>query len=367
MRKLRFIFSALIGLYLNSSAFACTGIMLKNSDNSIVSGRTVEFGINLDISILFIPRNYSFISLIDEGQGLKYQSKYAVIGAMAFNDVNILDGINEKGLTAGAFYFPSFAEYSKIDKENQEKALSPTGVINWILTQFANVEEVENAIKREEIVIAPTILAGWGPETPPFHYIVYDKTGKSLVLEPILGKIKIYENSLGVLTNSPSFDWHMINLRNYIALNPRNVPELVIDQQTFKQLGQGNGLVGMPGDFSPPSRFVRASIFSRTAIASKNAREGVLQLFHILNNFDIPIGSVREIINGVTHTDSTLLTCARDSKDLLYYYKTYEDQTIRMLDLKKLNPNSAEISRFKIQEEQSIIDMTKDLTRAIIK
>ena len=107
--------------------------------------------------------------------------------------------------------------------------------------------------------IAPTILKGWPPQAQPFHYVVYDAAGASIAIEPIGGKLKIYDNPLGVMTNSPTFDWHMTNLRNYIALNPRNVPPLKIDGMTFRQFGEGSGMLGLPGDTTPPSRFVRAA------------------------------------------------------------------------------------------------------------
>ena len=119
------------------------------------------------------------------------------------------------------------------------------------------------------MVIAPTLVPGFPPEPQPVHVVVYDKTGASIVIEPLDGKLKVYDNPLGVITNSPTFDWHMINVRNYVALNPRNVPPVTINGTTFRNMGQGSGMLGLPGDFTPPSRFVRASVFSATAIPSK--------------------------------------------------------------------------------------------------
>ena len=124
--------------------------------------------------------------------------------------------------------------------DNQSKALSPADFPNWLLTQFGSVDEVRKAVESGAVVIAPTVLDGWGPVAPPFHYVVYDKTGASLVIEPVGGKLVVNDNPLGVLTNSPSFDWHMTNLRNYIALNPRNVPAVKIDGDDLQGARSGH-------------------------------------------------------------------------------------------------------------------------------
>lgn len=342
-------------------AEACTGIMLKTKDGSVVHGRTLEFGTVIDTSIAVVPRGFAFVGQSPKGDGLKYTAKYAAVGTFAFEDIKLLDGLNEAGLAVGAFYFPSFAEYTPVTPDNQGKALSPSDFPNRLLTQFASTDEVRKAIERGDAIVTPTILQAWGPEAPPFHYVVYDRLGKSIVIEPVEGRLVIRDNPLGVITNSPTFDWHMTNLRNYIALNPRNVPPVKIDGQTFKQIGQGSGMLGLPGDFTPPSRLVRAAVFSATAIPSETADKGIQQVFHILNNFDIPVGVAREEADGVTHTDYTMLTTARDPQNLRYYYKSYDDQTIRMVDMKKFDLQAKTIKTLSTKGEQPIVDMTSQL------
>ncbi|MCD6046033.1 MAG: Choloylglycine hydrolase [Gammaproteobacteria bacterium] len=348
-------------LFIQPIANACTGIMLKNKDNSIVTGRTVEFGITIDSSVAVVPRNYSFVGQTPMGKGMQYSSKYAAVGVIAYKDLNLLDGLNEKGLAVGVFYFPTFAQYTTETTQNQNKALSPGDFPNWLLTQFATVAEVRRAIEKDQAVITPTIMPGWGNEAPPFHYIVYDKTGASIAIEPLDGKLVVRNNPLGVFTNSPSFDWHMTNLRNYISLNTHNVPEITLNGVNFKELGQGNGMLGLPGDFTPPSRFVRATIFSTAATPAKNADEGIQQTFHILNNFDIPVGVAREESNDVTQTDYTLLTMARDLENLRYYYKSYDDQTIRMVQLKHFDLNAKTIKTLSTKGKQPVVDMSDQL------
>lgn len=119
---------------------ACTGIQLTNKDGSIVSGRTVEFGIKIDTSIVMVPRGYAFTGKTPNGDGLKYTAKHAAVGVIAYTDVKLMDGINDAGLVAGAFYLPTFAAYTPVTADNQAKGLSPVDFPNWILTQFATVD-----------------------------------------------------------------------------------------------------------------------------------------------------------------------------------------------------------------------------------
>ena len=239
--------------------------------------------------------------------------------------------------------------------------MSSSDITQWIVSQFATVEEVRAAIENNEVAISPVLTPGFPPEVQPFHFIVYDKRGKSLVIEPLDGKLVLYDNPTGAMANSPTFDWHLTNLRNYIALNPNNIPPVSIFGKLFSQLGQGSGMLGLPGDFTPPSRFVRAAVFSATAIPEENADKGILQIFHILNNFDIPVGVAREVHEGVIHSDYTMLTTARDATNIRYYYKTYADQTIRMVDLLKCDLNAKKIIKIGTKGEQQFADMTDDL------
>jgi choloylglycine hydrolase len=343
-------------LTFTASMEACTGIKLIAKDGSLVHGRTLEFGIQVDISALVIPRGYSFKGTTPNGAGLSYTSKYGVVGAMAFDDPALMDGLNEKGLAVGTFYFPGFAGYTQITSENQSKALSPVEFPNWILTQFATVEEVRVAL--QNVVIAPTITKAWGPTPAPFHYIVFDKAGRGLVIEPIDGKLVTYDNKLGTFTNSPTFEWHMTNLRNYINLTPFNAKPVTINGVTFAPFGQGSGMVGMPGDFTPPSRFVRAAIFSTTAIPSQNAEQTIFQLFHILNQFDIPLGAAQTKEGDVIYSDETQLTCARDPQALKYYYRSYNDQSIKMIDLNQFDLDAKAIRKLKISGDTKSTDVS---------
>lgn len=206
------------------SARACTGIMLRNADGSVVHGRTGEFGYFIDTDVVVVPRNHEYVGATPQGAGLTFRTRYASVGLIAFDVLGYLDGLNEKGLSVGAFYFPSYAGYARVTDENRAKALPPSQFSSWTLGQFAEVAEVRAAVARSEVVIAPTPVKGFGSEAPPFKYVVYDKTGASIVIEPLNGNLVVYDNPLGSMSNSPTHARHLTNLRNYIALDPRNVP-----------------------------------------------------------------------------------------------------------------------------------------------
>lgn len=338
----------------------CTGIKIVAQDGSNVHGRTLEFGMKVDTYSAVVPRGYSFVGMTPEGKGLPYQAKYASLGIFCFDAKVLMDGINEKGLAVGAFYFPGYAEYTPMTAQNQSRALSPIEVPNWILTQFASLEEVKQGLAK--IVIVPTVFPSWGSTPPPMHYIVYDQTGKSLVIEPIEGKLVVRDNPIGVFTNSPTFDWHMTNLRNFINLTPYNVAPKKIEGIEFAPFGQGSGMVGLPGDFTPPSRFVRAAIFSMSATPVASAKEAVFQTFHILNQFDIPLGVARAKENGVIHFDYTMITCVRDPQALQYYFKTYEDQSVKMVDLHRFDLEAKEILFFPTTSKEIVKDISSRLS-----
>ena len=332
--------------------FSCTGISIDATDASSVNGRTLEFGMPLDISLSFIPRNTTFNTMTTMGKGMSYTSKYASIGICCFDYPALIDGINEQGLSCGVFYFSGYASYSKVTKRNHKKALSPIDFCNWILTQFATLDEVKNAIKKviitDAIVATPELLKKWGNRQIPLHYVVYDNTGKSIVIEPLDGELKVYDNPIGVVTNSPTFDWHMTNLNNYVILSPYSSEIQSFGEIKLSPLSLGSGMLGLPGDFTSPSRFVRAAFFSQHAVPVTTSSAAVDLTFHILNQFDVPKGSVRQKANSSIECDYTLMTSVKNSKTLQYFYRTYTDQTIKFIRLHDFDLKGKSIKTMKI-------------------
>lgn len=267
-----------------------------------------------------------------------------------------VDGLNEKGLHVGLFYFPGYAEYQSIAAADEVRALAPFELGGFLLGTCANVSEAVEAARG--VRVGAVVFKEFG-FVPPVHFIVNDASGRSVVLEHVGGELKVHRNPLGVLTNSPAFDWHMTNLSNYMNLTVSDVPRLDFDGLELKSLGQGAGLLGLPGDFTPPSRFVRAVVFSRSSLPVNTTREGVLQAFHILNQFDIPRGAARSAEKGKPVADYTLWTSASDLKNLRYYFRTFDNSRIRMIELRSIYLDSNDVKTILIGGEEQFEDVTR--------
>jgi len=340
-------------------AQACTGIRLIAKDGGVIAARSLEFGFDLHSDVMVVPVGTMLTgTLPDGGKGISYKTKYGFVGANAEGMTAIVDGINDQGLYVGLFYFPDYASYTDATKDNAARAMAPHEYANWLLGNFATVEEVKANF--DKVVLVPVIVEAI-EQVAPVHFVVHDRSGKSVVIEPLNKSLKIYDNPLGVVTNSPAFDWHMTNLRNYVNLTATNVPPINLGGVRLAQFGQGSGLRGLPGDFTPPSRFVRAVAFSQSAIRSDTAAQAALQAFHILNNFDIPYGAVREVDNGQMHAEATTWTSASDLKNLRWYFRTYDDQSIRSVDLAKaLAAAQGKIRFIRMQAQQPVSDVSTD-------
>jgi choloylglycine hydrolase len=324
-------------VFATTPSFACTGISLTAQDGAAIRGRTLEFGFPMQSNVIVIPAGKEMNgTLPGGGKGLVYTTRYGIVGANALNLPVILDGLNDQGLSVGLFYFPGYASYTKLTAENASRAIAPHEFGLWVLANFATVDEVREGVK--DIVVVPTPAPGLGNAegiVPPAHFFIQDRSGKSLVVEPVDGTLKVHDAPLGVITNAPTYDWHMTNLANYINLNVDDVESAKLGDQKLSAFGTGSGLLGLPGDFTPPSRFVRAAIYSQAAVPNKTADDAVLAAFHILNQFDIPKGSVVSPGSGGPADEITEWTSVADLKNLRWYFRTFEDQSIRMVDLKE--------------------------------
>jgi choloylglycine hydrolase len=338
-------------------AQACTGIRLTAKDGGVVAARTLEFGIDPKSEAMVFPAGTAITgTLPDGGKGISYVTKYGVVGANGFGQPVILDGINEAGLYVGLFYFPGYASYGDVTKDNAPRAMGPHEYGLWLLGNFANVDEV--AANFDKVVLGPVMVDAL-KEVPPVHFVIHDRAGKSIVIEPVDKVLKLHQNPLGVMTNSPTFDWHMTNLRNYVNLSVTNVPPIALHDIKLGQFGEGSGMHGLPGDFTPPSRFVRAVAFSQAAIASDTAQQSVLQAFHILNNFDIPVGSVRQTVEGKPIAEFTAWTSASDLKNLRWHFRTYNDQSIRSIDLRSaLTAAGGKVRTISMDSQQPVVDLS---------
>ena len=340
------------------SVQACTGIRLIAEDGTVVHARTMEFAIDIHSDVMMVPRGYARTGTTPDGkEGLKWKAKYASVGANGVGLPVLFDGLNEKGLAAGTFYFPTSAGYMPYSAADAGKTIAQWEVGSWILENFASVEEVKTSIGN--IVVPAVVFGGWG-FAPEAHYIVHDASGKSIVIEYVDGKLNVYDNPLGVLTNSPPFDWHMTNLRNYVNFSMSSAApvQLGLSSSAF---GQGSGMLGLPGDFTPPSRFVRAVAFSQAVFKAKTGYDAVLEAFHVLNQFDIPKGAARDHEkdeHGNILADYTIWTAASDLKAKRYYFRTYENSQIRMVDLTTMNLEAKDIVTISMKGDEAVKPLT---------
>ncbi len=351
------IFLAASGILLPAvPAIACTAIRLISRDGSVVVGRTMEFGFDVDSEAVVIPAGTKISSsLANSSHGMDYTTKFGVVGANAIGRKIIVDGMNEKGLYVGTLYLPGYAGYADPAKAVESRSLAPEDYGGWLLANFASVQEVR--AHYQDVTLVPNPIEELGGLTLPAHYIVQDNTGAAVVIEPIDGSLKIHDDPLGVLTNSPTFDWHITNLRNYINLSATNVPAVALSDIKLTQFGQGTGMLGLPGDFTPPSRFVRAVFFSQLAVKNKTADETVPQMFHLMNAFDIPRGAVREDDNGQVDAEYTVWTSVSDLTNRRWAFRTYKDQSIRAIDVvKALKAAGGKVKTIAMDSDQVILD-----------
>lgn len=310
---------------------ACTGISLKAADSSFVIGRTIEWGESvLPSQYVVIPRGTEFVSFTPSGQdGLRYKAKYGLVGISVVQKDFIADGMNETGLAAGLFYFPAYGQYPEYDKKKNRQTLADLQVVSWILSQFASIDEVKEAfgnIRVTELQGASTV-----------HWRIAEPSGRQVVLEIVDGKAHFYENEVGVLTNAPGFEWQVTNLNNYVNLYPGSAQFKRAGKTTIFPFGAGSGMLGLPGDITPPSRFVRAYFYQQTAPQLADGKATAIQIFHILNNFDIPIGMEFQKSDIPDVPSATQWTVVNDLKNKKLYYRTMFNSHIRCIDLKEID------------------------------
>lgn len=316
----------------------CTTIGFSHKDGQVF-GRTLELGVELDNKIRYVPRNYKdFVT----SETQTYSSKYAILGSGFFDITSFGDGINDQGLMGSNNFFPGYASFAKEPMKGKINTTTPEA-FDYLLSHCKNVQEVKEEAKK---ILLVEEIDGLEPSSEN-HFYFMDKHGDGVVVEPKNGVLEVYDNPFGVLTNSPSFPWHTTNLKNYVHLQKENIESKSFSKQTVSKLGEGTGMMGLPGDFTPPSRFVRAAYFVSETDKEMNRNAAILQGFRILSQFDIPKGAILDKDAG--HQDETLYTSIMDTNKKTYSIKcknniniqnfSLEDfkdtTTVKMIDLEK--------------------------------
>ena len=319
----------------------CTAITLKT--NGFYFGRTLDYDFSFGESVTVTPRLYPF-RLRNMGV---LKEHYAIIGMAHISDGYPLyyDGVNEKGLAAAGLNFTGFAHYSEVApyKDN----LAQFELIPWLLGKCATVKEAVTMLKRINITATP-----FSPSLPPaeLHWIFADKN-EAVTLEAVKSGIKIHPNPVGVLTNNPTFPEQLFNLNNYINLSPYPPENRFSKSLSLNAYSNGMGAIGLPGDLSSQSRFVRAAFIKSNSVSKVGEKESVSQFFHILDSVSQPRGCT------VTHNGKLEITqyssCINTDKGI-YYYTTYENRQINAVFMNREKLDTSFLISYPLSNENSI-------------
>ena len=334
MKRLIIFACILAGTFSAHRALACTGISLRTANNHPVTARTIEWAATpLTTMYVVVPRGLQQQSFLPDGTrgGKIFSAKYGYVGIAVENDAFIMEGINEAGLGAGLFYFPQYGQYPPYDPQLKQQSISDMQLVAWALSSFATIDELQSAISSIRVITTDS-------RASTVHWRFTEPSGRQVVLEIVNQQFHFHENPLGVLTNAPDFSWHLTNLNNYVNLVSGSVNRREIGSLDLRAFGGGSGLHGLPGDMTPPSRFVRAAFFQSTAPRLETIEQTVVQAFHLLNNFDIPVGiQFGDPELAPDMPSATQITIATDLKNHRLYYRTMYNAAIRCIDLRKID------------------------------
>lgn len=311
----------------------CTCITYKNGD--FYFGRNLDLDCSFGEQVVVTPRNFP----LDFRRAGQMNQHYAMIGMASFNSNFPLyaEAVNEKGLCMAGLNFPGNAYYQEVKEAGLE--LASFEVIAWILGKCASVREA-----REDLTDLRIVNLNFAEQMPaaPLHWMLADRE-ECLVLEAVREGLKIYENPFGVMTNNPPFEFHKMNMNNYLNLSAESPKNRFSDQITLCPDSQGMGAIGLPGDASSASRFVRASFLRCNSVAPQGEMENVSQFFHILDGVAMVRGTV---INEEGKYEMTIYSCCVNAQTGVYYYKTYDDCQIRKKNMYDTDLNGSVLCTF---------------------
>jgi choloylglycine hydrolase len=350
---------------------ACTDFRIKAADGTVIIGRTMDFEVPVLSFVRIFPRGERWRSdAPGMREGISWTSRYGYaaidMGGRLADPLdrgeNLADGLNEKGLSFGWLSMPDFTAYQdQAAAAEPEKAIAHLDVCPWVLGNFATVDEVKSAFAGVHV---------WGkPIGPmnlilPLHASVHDASGRSIVLEFTREGPKVHDNLPGVLTNAPTFDWHLINVRNFLNLKAMSAGPIKVDASVLSPIGSGSGLLGIPGDWTPPSRFVRIAAMRVFAMEPRDAEGGVILAEHLLGSVTIPRGLEYVHDEGPVRPNFTRWSVIKDLRNQVLYFRGYDSHAFRAIHRPKLDlrPDGKRLS-LPIPTGGGIIDVTGDLTR----
>jgi choloylglycine hydrolase len=330
----------------------CTSFTLGDKQSGYVYARTMEFTLDLRSEIMVIPAGTTLTGTDKAGRigegGLVWEAKYGAVGANALGLPIILDGVNEKGLTVGVLNFPASAKYLDVADADQSKSLSSVELAGYLLTTCSSVSEAKQAV--EQVPVQGVALAEYGGQVPPVHYTVHDADGGSIVIEYVEGHLHVHENPTTVMTNEPAFPIQLANLSQFQSISNTEPPPIEVNGVTLAAASSGDGTLGLPSGFLATSRFVRAFWFRQFAVPHQDPQAGVQTARHILNQFDIPPGTVMTEAGGtgegggVAGAEITQWMTVIDQANAVMYASTYDHPNLFKVDVKRACAASSGIS-----------------------
>ncbi|MGL5480192.1 MAG: choloylglycine hydrolase [Clostridium sp.] len=324
----------------------CTGLTLVTKDGDHLFGRNMDIEFTFGQAVGIIPRNFEYINM---STGVKEKTKNAIIGMLTIMDGHpmLADGFNEKGLAIAGLNFPGY-NYNEPELIRGKVNIPAYDFMLWVLSNFDDLNSVKEKVN--SVNLMDTQINEKAP-APTLHWMITDKTGDSIVVEHTKHGLKVFDNKVGVLTNSPTFDWHETNLRQYMGMYADQAGETTWGAQQLNPLGVGAGSVGLPGDFTPASRFVRVAFLRHFALENCKDEVDIGEFYHILNNVAMVKGAVRtpQYKNDVTAYSS----CMNLEKGI-YHYNTYNNNQINAIDMNKENLDAKEIKLFVYKDSLNI-------------
>ena len=319
----------------------CTCIDLKTRDYYF--GRNLDLEYRFNEKVVITPRNYDF-NLKNEPN---IKTKYAMIGmAAVVHDYPLYaEASNEKGLCIAGLDFKNNAHYTDVKAEKIN--IAPYELVPWVLGNYANINELKNIITNINLIDVP-----YSKDMPltPLHWMISDEKG-CLVIEQTKEGLKVYSNPIRVLTNNPIFPYHLENIKNYLNLTSGIAENRFSDKIQLKAYSNGMGAIGLPGDSSSASRFIRAAFNKMNSASEYNEEASVSQFFHILDSVVVIRGTTKTETNKYNITNYS--SCINASKGI-YYYKTYDNSQITAVQMTEKNINSNKLSIYELIEKQQI-------------
>ena len=319
----------------------CTAITFRTKDHYF--GRNLDLEYSYNEMVTITPRNYAF-KFRKMGE---MKTHFAMIGvAYVVDDYPLYyDATNEKGLSMAGLNFPNNANYKPYCDEKDN--VTPFELIPWILGQCETVTDAKRLIDKINI-----LDENFSNELPlsPLHWIISDKE-HSITLESVKSGIKVYDNPVGILTNNPTFDYQLFNLNNYITLSNSEPQNMFSENINLEKYSRGMGAIGLPGDYSSMSRFVRATFVKMNSVSIDSENESISQFFHILQSVAMPCGCVK--VGDYSYAYTIYSSCCNTNRGI-YYYTTYNNYRINAVDMHKENIQGDALITYSLNKEQSI-------------